>query len=130
MHAFIDNLCILSLVIYALFQDPLNRAAAPPIMEKAKKPNKQQAASTADLYKQVVSSSFITMLLNSYNNYEPLYFSLICICTLRLMISCWIWPGLHLQFMMYVFLFQTMSKGGLNTWWGGKYLNIYFAFQC
>lgn len=33
--------------------DPLNRAAAPPIMEKAKKPNKQQAASTADLNKQV-----------------------------------------------------------------------------
>ena len=52
-----------SLVIYALFQDPLNRAAAPPIMEKAKKPNKQQAASTADLNKQVVSKSFITLLL-------------------------------------------------------------------
>ena len=31
-------------------------------MEKAKKQNKQQAASTADLYKQVVSCSFITML--------------------------------------------------------------------
>ena len=53
---------MLSLVIYAMFQDPLNRAAAPPILEKAKKPNKQQAASTADLNKQVVSSSFITLL--------------------------------------------------------------------
>ena len=79
MHCFIANLyinfhhqfmffslviilCNGILIIYALFQDPLNRAAAPPIMEKAKKPNKQQAASTADLYKQVVSSCFISVL--------------------------------------------------------------------
>ena len=61
MYSFIGNLCMLSLVIYACFQDPLNRAAAPPIMEKAKKPNKQQTASIADLNKQVVSS-YITML--------------------------------------------------------------------
>ena len=38
-----------------IFQDPLNRTAAPPIIEKTKKQNKQQAPSTADLNKQVVS---------------------------------------------------------------------------
>lgn len=38
------------------FQDPLSRTAAPPIIEKAKKQNKQQAPTTADLFKQVVSS--------------------------------------------------------------------------
>ena len=38
-----------------MFQDPLNRTAAPPIIEKTKKQNKQQGPSTADLNKQVVS---------------------------------------------------------------------------
>ena len=38
-----------------IFQDPLNRTAAPPIIEKTKKQTKQQAPSTADLNKQVVS---------------------------------------------------------------------------
>lgn len=42
--------------MYALFQDPLNRATAPPIIEKTKKQNKQQAPTTADLMKQVVSN--------------------------------------------------------------------------
>lgn len=51
--------------MYAFFQDPLNRTAAPPIIEKAKKQNKQQAPTTADLIKLVVSS-FITMLWNPY----------------------------------------------------------------
>ena len=40
------------------FQDPLNRTAAPPIIEKAKKQNKQQTPSTANLFKQVVSSLY------------------------------------------------------------------------
>ena len=39
-----------------IFQDPLNRKAAPPIIEKTKKPMKQQAPSTADIAKQVVSN--------------------------------------------------------------------------
>ena len=44
-----------------LFQDPLNRTTAPPIIEKAKKQNKQQPPSTADLNKQVVSSLKISV---------------------------------------------------------------------
>ena len=55
-------LLMYSLVMYALFQDPLNRTTAPPIIEKAKKQNKQQTLTTADLYKQVVSEPFITTL--------------------------------------------------------------------
>ncbi|XP_073245237.1 eukaryotic translation initiation factor 4 gamma 2-like [Porites lutea] len=43
--------------------DPLNRTAAPPIIEKTKKQNKQQAPSTADLNKQV--ENIVTEYLDS-----------------------------------------------------------------
>lgn len=43
--------------------DPLNRKAAPPIIEKTKKPMKQQAPSTADIAKQV--ENIVTEFLES-----------------------------------------------------------------
>ncbi|RMX59696.1 hypothetical protein pdam_00012050 [Pocillopora damicornis] len=43
--------------------DPLNRTTAPPIIEKAKKQNKPQAPSTADLHKQI--ENIVTDFLES-----------------------------------------------------------------